>query len=190
VPNGDFQLYKPGTDYTVTADLNGNYAQGVGDNLTVKGGGEAVYSDGTTGTSIDCPGWISTIGPADLVGDGIDGSTTLHAFGTWSSGSGTTVVSAASLGEIAPGTYTLSAMVNGSGGPLMLDLLVDGVALTPSSSVTPSLPTDGWQEISRTYDAGVVGDYVGQTMTIALGTVAEDLEGTWVAFDDISLDSF
>jgi hypothetical protein len=70
----------------------------------------------------------------------------------------------------------------------MLDLLVDGVALTPSSSVTPSLPTDGWQEISRTYDAGVVGDYVGQAMTIALGTVAEDLEGTWVGFDDISLD--
>ena len=190
VPNGDFQLYKPGTDYTVTADLNGNYAQGVGDNLTVKGGGEAVYSDGTTGASVDCPGWMSTIGPADLVGDGIDGSTTLHAFGTWSGGSGTTVVSAASLGEIASGTYTLSAMVNGSGGPLMLELLVDGVALTPSSSVTPSLPTDGWQEISRTYDAGVVGDYVGQAMTIALGTVAEDLEGTWVAFDDISLDSF
>ena len=187
VPNGDFQLYKPGTDYTVTADLNGNYAQGVGDNLTVKGGGEAVYSDGTTGTSVDCPGWISTIGPADLVGDGIDGSTTLHAFGTWSGGSGTTVVSADSLGNIASGTYTLSAMVNGSGGPLMLDLLVDGVALTPSSSVTPSLPTDGWQEISRTYDAGVVGDYVGQAMTIALGTVAEDLEGTWIAFDAVSL---
>jgi len=188
-PNGDFQLYKPGTGYTVTADLNGNYAQGVGDNLTVKGGGEAVYSDGTTGTSVDCPGWISTIGPADLVGDGLDGSTTLHAFGTWSGGSGTTVVSAASLGEIAPDTYTLSAMVNGSGGPLMLELLVDGVALTPSSSVTPSLPTDGWQEISRTYDAGVVGDYVGQAMTIALGTVAEDLVGTWIAFDAVSLSS-
>jgi len=190
VPNGDFTIYKPGTDYTVTADLNGNYVQGVGDNLAVKGGGEAVYADGTTGTSVDCPGWISTIGPADLVGDGIDDSTSLHAFGGWSGGSGSTVVSADSLGEVASGSYTLSAMVNGSGGPLMLDLLVDGVALTPSSSVTPSLPTDGWQEISRTYDADVVGATIGQAITIALGTVAEDLEGTWVAFDNVSLVSF
>jgi hypothetical protein len=188
VPNGEFMIYKPGTNYTVTADLNGNYVQGVGDNLAVKGGGEAVYSDGTTGAFVDCPGWISTIGPADLVGDGLDGSTTLHAFGTWSGGSGTTVVSADSLGNIASGTYTLSAMVNGSGGPLMLDLLVDGAALTPGSSVTPSLPTDGWQEISRTYDAGVVGDYIGQAMTIAVGTVGGDMQGTWIAFDDISLD--
>jgi len=187
VPNGEFNIYKPGTNYTVTADLNGNYVQGVGDNLAVKGGGEAVYSDGTTGASVDCPGWTSTIGPADLVGDGIDGSTALHAFGTWSGGSGTTVVSAASLGAIEGGTYTLSAMVNGSGGPLMLDLLADGVALTPSSSVTPSLPTDGWQEISRTYDADVVGDYLGQAITIALGTVGENVEGTFIVFDNVSL---
>ncbi|MHC4165555.1 MAG: discoidin domain-containing protein [Planctomycetota bacterium] len=189
--NGEFLMYKPGTGYTVLATFppGGNsYAQGVGDNLTVIGDGIANYSDGTSGAVVDCPGWKVLTGNDDLFGNGMDGSVGFNAFGTWSGGTGTTAESADSLGDIAGGsTYTLSAMVNGSAGPLVLDLLAGGVPLTPSSSVTPSSPTDGWQEISRTYDAGAVGNYVGQAMTIVLGTGAENLVGTRVVFDNVSL---
>ncbi|UCF16935.1 MAG: hypothetical protein JSW59_05640, partial [Phycisphaerales bacterium] len=155
VPNGEFLIYKPGTNGTVTATFPaGNiWANGVGDNCNVNGG-NAQYSDGTTGTSVDCPGWKGLTGTNDLLNNGVDGSVGYNAFGTWSGGTGTTAESADSLGDIAGGSiYTLSAMVNGSAGPLVLDLLAGGVALTPSSSITPTLPTDGWQEISRTYDA-------------------------------------
>jgi hypothetical protein len=69
----------------------------------------------------------------------------------------------------------------------MLDLLADGVALPSSASTTPSLPTDGWQEISRTYDASVIGDALGQAMTIALGTVGDNLEGEFIVIDNVSL---
>ena len=56
--NGKFQLYKPGTGYTVSAMFGegNNYAKGVGDNLTVLGDGFAEYGDGTTGGFVDCPG--------------------------------------------------------------------------------------------------------------------------------------
>ena len=189
VPNGEFLAYKPGTDYTVTAIIpSGSYTSGVGDNLAVKGNGIAEYSDGTTGGSVDCPGWIGLTGNNDLVNNGMDGSMGYNAFGTWSGGTGTTAQSADSLGDIVAGRiYTLSAMVNGSAGPLVLDLLADGVAITPTSSVTPSLPTDEWKEISRTYDLSALGEYVGQAMTIVLGTGAENLVGTRIVFDNVSL---
>ena len=185
--NGEFIMYKPGTDYTVTATFQGGYASGVGDNIVMKGGGTFNYSDGTTGTVVDVPGWKVVTGNPDLTTGGLDDSTGFNAFGTWSGGTGTTAESADSLGVIGAGTtYTLSAMVNGSGGPLVLDLLADGEALIPSFSITPSLPTGEWQEISRTYNAGAVGEYVGQAMTIVLGTGAENLVGTRIVFDNVS----
>jgi hypothetical protein len=187
VPNGEFLIYKPGTNYTVTATLSGSaYAQGIGDNCNVVG--TADYADGTSGEFVDCPGWTGITGKNDLGKNGVDDSVGYSAFGTWSGGSGTTAESSDSLGNIVSGsTYTLSAMVNGPAGPLVLDLLAGGVALTPSSSITPSSPTDGWQEISRTYDAGSVGDYVGQAMTIVIGTPGADLFGSRVVFDAVSL---
>ncbi|MFB0525684.1 MAG: hypothetical protein ACETVZ_09075, partial [Phycisphaerae bacterium] len=191
VPNSEFLMYKPGTNYTVTATFpaGNNYASGVGDNLAVKGGGIANYSDGTSGGFVDCPGWTGLTGNNDLVNNGMDGSVGYNAFGTWSGGTGTTAESADSLGDIVGGrTYTLSAMVSGPAGPLVLDLRAGGVALTPSSSVTPPPGTVGdWQEISRTYDAVAIADYIGEPMTIVIGTPGEGLYGTRVVFDNVSL---
>jgi len=199
VPGGDFQLYKPGTGYTVLATFptGGNsYAQGVGDGLRVIGDGIANYSDGTSGALVDCPGWIkmnAETGGNDLFNNGVDGGVGFNAFGTWSGGRGGMVVSADSLGKIQGGsTYTLSAVINGGAGPLVLELLAGGVALTPTSSITP--PDSGrtaWMVISRTYDAGAIAAYVGQPMTIALGTRAVAPEvyfGTRVVFDNVTLD--
>ncbi|MEE8428118.1 MAG: LamG-like jellyroll fold domain-containing protein, partial [Gammaproteobacteria bacterium] len=197
VPNGDFQLYKPGTGYTVTATFapGNNYAAGVGDNLTVKGDGIADYSDGTSGGFVDCPGWTGPIGETntnDLWSSGIDddGTTAFNAFGTWSGGNGSLVESADSLGDIAGGAiYTVSAMVEGPAGPLTLELLAGGVALPPSSSVTPASPTVGWEEISRTYDADAIAGYVGEPITIVIGIakLGDELYGSRVRFDDVSL---
>jgi len=79
--------------------------------------------------------------------------------------------------------YTLSAMVNGSGGPLVLDLLAGGEVIPPSTWTTPSLPTDGWQEMTRTYDPGAIAEYAGQPMTVLVGTGADNLVGTRVVID-------
>jgi len=190
VPNAEFLIYKPGTNYTVAATFPaGNiWANSVGDNCRVNGG-NANYADGTSGGSVDCPGWKGLTGTNDLLNNGVDGSVGYNAFGTWSGGTGTTAESADSLGNIVGGrTYTLSAMVSGPAGPLVLDLRAGGVALTPSSSVTPPPGTVGdWQEISRTYDAVAIADYIGQPMTIVIGTPGEDLYGTRVVFDNVSL---
>lgn len=62
VPSGEFLMYKPGTNYTVTATFpSGNiWANRVGDNCPVNGG-NANYSDGTSGASVDVPGWSSLL---------------------------------------------------------------------------------------------------------------------------------
>jgi hypothetical protein len=196
VPNGEFNMYKPGTNYTVTANFPDggpfdNYAQGVGDNRNVAGDGIALYGDGTTGSTVDIPGWVSIVGGTDIGRDGVDGTTAFSAFGTWSGGTGTSAGSADSLGAIAGSSdYTVSAMVNGPAAPLLLELHAGGVALTPSSSVTPVSPTGGWKVISRTYDADDLAAHVGEPMTIVIGTFAEDgvYTGTRVAFDNVTLD--
>ena len=57
VPNGDFeQIYKPGSD-TITADLGAGWTQGLGPDAPMDDG-TATYSDGSTGDTVDIPGWI------------------------------------------------------------------------------------------------------------------------------------
>ena len=96
------------------------------------------------------------------------------------------------LGVISGGKiYTISAMVNGSAGPLVLDLMADGevIPVDPNNSVTPTLPTDGWQEISRTYEPNALTGHYGKPMKIVIGTRPPDLVGTRVIFDNVMLES-
>lgn len=190
VPGGEFRIFKPGTDHTVTAAFPvGNiWASGVGDNLSVKGG-EVDYSDGTTGTLVDCPGWVGIQGTDDLLNNGVDGSVGFNAFAAW--GGDTRVESADSLGQIAGGaTYTVSAMVNGvvADGPVALYLLAGGVAMTPSSSVDQVPPVSDWQVISRTFGPAAIADYVGEPVTIVIGVQDEnDIPGRMI-FDNVTLE--
>ena len=197
VPGGDFKMYKPGTGYTVTATFaEGNiFARGIGDNLAVIGDGVANYSDGTSGALVDCPGWTGPIGGTiinDLFSAGVDeldGTAAFGAFGTWSAGNGVMVESADPLAlPVLPagGFYEISAMVKGPAGPLLLDLLVDGVALTPSSSVTPASPISGWEKMSRTYDTIPSGDV---KIRLGIDKLGGDLYGTRIRFDNVSLDA-
>jgi len=193
VPGYDFQMYKPGTGYTVTAEFGpaaNSYAKGVGDGITLTGG-EVTYGDGSgTGTTIDMPGWVLVNGDNDLTNNGVDGSTGWNGFASW--GSRPRIESAASLGLIEADGYVLSTVVCGpvANQALVLELLADGVALTPSASVDP--PTTGnavgdWVVMSRTYDAASVAGAIGQSMKIHLGVHADNAHGNRVVFDNVSL---
>jgi len=163
VPNGEFNIYKPGTGYTISATFSADaYAAGIGDNLILSRG-TVEYSDETTSNVVDCPGWVSIHGRKnDLMGNGVDGSSAFNAFAAW--GGDIRIQSANSLGPIAgSSTYTLSAMVKGpvAAGPLAFYLLVDGVALTPSSSVEPVDPFVDFQLIIRTFDSTNIYTHIG-----------------------------
>lgn len=192
---GDFQMYKPGTGYAVTANFApSSFARGVGDGITMAGG-TVDYSDGTSGTVADLPGWTGPIAGTntnDLTNNGIGGTTEttgLNVFGTWSGGNGALIESSAPLARPTLGlgqVYEISVMVNGSGGPLTFDLMVDGTVVTPSSALTPTLPTSDWEKFSRTYDSLPAGDV---TILLGIEKLGDDLYGTRTILDDVSFDA-
>ena len=61
VPNGSFEtLYKPGQT-VITANTGIGWTHGTGANAEMEGD-TAYYSDATTGTLVDVPGWINATG--------------------------------------------------------------------------------------------------------------------------------
>lgn len=197
---GDFQMYKPGTDYTVTAELSGptpfdSYASGFGDGLTLKGPtASANYSDSNIGNTVDLPGWKSVHGGnPDSGKNGVDGSTGLNIFAAWGGQARVETVSA--VGTVAAGnTYTISAMIDGPAGgpidgPLAFHLLANGVQLTPSAIVDVPLPGgNGFQTISRTYDASSIAGHIGESLTIIVGVEDTNTLGNRMIWDNVSLD--
>ena len=190
VPNGDFELlYKSGT--AITGNISaGGWTFGVGPDCPIENG-VYEFSDGTTGPNADIPGWVgydrdgwiaeggtydrdqttgNLQGSVNTQGNHTPGGS--HSFlcngGSWGNPAGGLITSAASLGSVTNGTYTLSMMAKGNATPIVLHLLADGVPLKPTSSVDPALTGD-WQEISRTYDAASLEGYVGASLTIVLG---------------------
>jgi len=108
--------------------------------------------------------------------------------GGWGNPAGALIVSADPLGTVDESlVYTLSMMASGNALPTVLDLLADGVALTPSSSVDPVLSGD-WQEFSRTYDALSLAGHDGEDLTIVLGH-GRPATGGQSHYDDVSLDA-
>jgi len=194
-------MYKPGTDILGTAP-DDIWVQQIGLNRPLSSSTPVPFDDGTEGMEIDCPGWITPIesqgsptNTCDLFSlgyDETDGSSCLNCFGAWSGQNGGLAKSAESLGNIESGvTYTLSAMLIGNAAPVTFELQAGGVALVPSSSVTPEAPGD-WEVISRTYEAADIAAFVGEPMTIVVGTSRPGdgdppLTGTRGRFDNISL---
>ena len=74
---------------------------------------------------------------------------------------------------------------DGPATPVVLELLADGVALMPSSSVDPELSGE-WQEVSRTYDAVSLAGHIGESLTIRLG-VGRGSGGGQSCLDAVSL---
>ncbi len=194
VTNGTFQMYKPGTAYTVTATFadGSSFARGVGDGI-VLAGGTVNYADGSTGTTVDLPGWTPLQSGNDLVANGVDGSTGMNLFAAW--GGDGRIQSASALGAVQDGgVYTISAMVGGPDdgpiqGPLAFHLLAGGVQLTPTSSVNPTLPNGGgFQQISRTYQGAALAGHIGASLTIVLGVENANDAGNRVIFDNVAIE--
>ncbi len=210
VPNGDFeQIYKPGSG-TITADLGGGWTQGLGPNAPMDDG-TATFSDGTTGDAVDIPGWVGADAQGWINNGGTYGRDTsvpnrqgsvarqiatpdglyyyLSNGGDWGNPAGALIVSDAPVATVGSGlTYTLSMLATGPDGPatpVVLELLADGAALTPSSSVDPELSGD-WQRFSRTYDAASLAGHIGASLTIRLG-VGRGASGGQTCFDAVSL---
>jgi hypothetical protein len=202
VPNGSFEeVYKPGS-VVITADLGGGWTNGVGDTpedtAPMEAGQTVTYSDATTGTSVYVPGWINTPGwPVSYTwpeGCGsIAGQTTpsdgVYYYtangGGWGNSQGGTIVSDAPLDYAKNGTYTLSMVANGSALPIVLELLADGEALTPSSIDDPGTYT--WSTVTKTYDPSSLAGHIGKALTIQIG-VGSDATGDQSHFDSVTLD--
>jgi len=210
VPNGDFAMYKPGTDIPVVSwgpegyniwvqqiGMNRPLSGTVGDDPPVPG--YVTFADMTTGTNVDIPGWITpapgATGNADLFFSGYDdtdGTSALNTFGGWSGGKGGLAVSDAPLVVPALGVgeyYVLSAMVAGPAGPRTLDLLVDGVALVPDSQVDPEVTGGGvghtpdmFRVISRTYNSIPAGDV---TVLVGIRNDGDPMYASRLTFDNI-----
>jgi len=210
VPNGDFEeIYKPGSQ-TITADLGAGWTQGIGPD-TPMDDGIATFSDGTTGNRVDIPAWVGADAQGWIGNGGTYGRDTsfpnrqgavarqtgtpdglyyyLNNGGDWGNPAGGLIVSEAPLATVESGlTYTLSMLVAGVDGgatPVVLELLADGVPLTPSSSVNPVL-SDQWQGFSRTYNAASLAGQVGKSLTIRLG-IGRGAGGAQTLFDAVRL---
>jgi hypothetical protein len=207
VPNSGFEtIYKPNST-TITATITG-WTQGVGPDCPIDSG-QYNFSDATSGTLADIPGWLGydmdgwlsfngTYG-RDRTNGNLQGSVSTgnnHTPGgancylangaSWGNPAGGLITSAASLGNIqGNSTYILSMYANGTATPIVLKLLAGGVEVTPTSSVDPVL-SGGHQEFSRRYDVADLTNYVGQAITIVCG-LGRDAEGYQSHFDDVSL---
>jgi hypothetical protein len=196
VPNGDFAMYKPGTAIRVVEPLAENiWVQQIGMNRPLSGGGPVTFADGTTGDTVDIPGWITPVdlgngatNSGDLFSKGYDetdGTSCFNAFGAWSGQNGVLIKSAEDLELPAGGApYVLSAMMQGNPLPYVLDLYLDDVKLAPDVATDPADPGGGvYRKVTRTYNAIGDGD-----LRIIVGTPrpGEPLTGSRLKIDNIT----
>ena len=190
VPNGGFEvLYKPGST-TITADTDTGWTQGAGAGAAMEGD-DAIYSDATTGTAVDVPGWVNApatgvapdggwaspygwpkgsgvISRQDPVGTPYGSYYFAGNPSDWTNPYGAAIESDAPLATVGSGlTYTISMSSNNILSPAVLDLLSNGIILTPTSSVTA--PDGLWTLHTKTYDAASLGGVVGEALKIRVG---------------------
>jgi hypothetical protein len=197
--NGGFEIYKPGTSYTVTGTLNGtlfqSYVQGLGDGRNVTGAvGTVTWADATTGNTADLPGWLSIHGGNPDTGtNGVGGSEGLNIFASW--GGQQRVQSSVTTALIAANTtYTITAQIDGpAGGPIEGDLAFHLMAGTVQLTADAALPSFagglGFQTITRTYTIGALpgGVSAGDPLTVVLGVENTNTLGNRMIWDDVVL---
>ena len=171
------------------------------------GGAPAVFSDASTSTTVDVPGWVTATGwlpaydnPANRSGSVAAQNAAAHGTNyflsngsSWGNNNGGAIESAASLGLVASDeSYTLSMFVNDNEAPPLsgrtLDLLANGVVLTPSSFTGTPGVAGTWNEFTNTYDAASLAAVVGQNLTIRVGWAA-GATGAQSELDNVTLSS-
>jgi hypothetical protein len=164
------------------------------------------FSDKTSGNVADVPGWIGydkagwlkygATGVRDRKNGNLQGLVSgtgrgsRHCYkangGSWGNRAGGLIVSDAPLGTLRRNaTYVLVAYARGVATPVVLDVLADGVALTPTTSIDPAADND-WQKFARTYVARDLAEHVGKKIAIVCG-LGRDAKGSQIAIDDVSL---
>jgi hypothetical protein len=197
VLGGDFTPYKPGST-TVTATYTGfvPWPSSIPNptsptSLTVNGG-TATFSDTTTGATVDLLGWTHPQGGADLVNNGIGNSSALNLFAAWGGFPRPIVETTGSLVTIASGqTITITTMVGGpstgpKSGSFFFDLYAGATLVTPTSVVDQGTLNEGFQMISRTYDAAALSGFIGQTTKIRFAIPDSNTIGNRIIFDDVN----
>jgi len=189
VVNGDFQtIVKPGT--TMAATIPDGCYFGI-PGMTIKGGGPATYADSSTGDGVELPGWVLGAGSNDNADcmqggswGGPDGAGDIAALAFAGWGGPTYITSAAPL-SVPAGPLELSADIYHGGGPVVLELLVDGVVIVPDAESTPAMAADTWVEFTRSYNSIPAGD-----VTVLIGTrddVGTGWTGPRTSMDNVTL---
>lgn len=205
VPNGSFEtLYKP-SQTTITADIGQGWTVGVGAGVGVDGG-IATYSDTSTGSAVDVPGWVQSSGVGSVSKQASTtpyGSYFFMANGMgWGDANAGSIKSAAVLATVASSeSYTLSVFgYTGYDGatpllplnPVVLELLAwDGTTesvIASASAAFPSFVQGTWQSYSKTYDEASLAAYVGQGLKIRVGW-APGSPGEQSQLDNVTLTS-
>lgn len=211
VPNGNFEtIRKPGEMITgVMLPVENAWSQGVGPACPIDNG-EYEFSDASTGTVADIPGWVGydRQGWIDLGGSYGRDQTTGHLQGSIANqfnhtdgGTNCYLANGAAWGNPAGGLITSSVPLDVADrskvyvlsmwakcvteeepeSPMVLRLLVDGVEHTPDLSDDPPMSIE-WQEYTRTYETLPAGD-----LTIVLG-FDRNAVGAQMHFDDVTLE--
>jgi hypothetical protein len=198
--NGNFEIYKPGTGYTVAGTLNGSlfdsYVKGVGNGLSVIGPVSTVtWDDATTGSAVDLPGWVSIHGGnPDTATNGVGGSEGLNIFAAWGVGHDRVQSSVTTALVGANTTYTITAQIDGPAGgpiegPLAFHLMAGTVQLTADAALTSFTGGLGFQTITRTYTIGALPDGVsaGDPLTVVIGVEDANNRGERMIWDNVAL---
>jgi|GEM_PF-954805 len=221
VPNGNFEtIYKPGST-TITGVLSeGAWTQGVGPNCPIdSGSGTYNFSDTTSGTVADIPGWVGydkdgwlafggtydrdpnfpdRQGSTSNQANHTDGEEAANCYltngGGWGNPAGGLIISKDPVATVAADTaYVISMFakgVDGTEAPLALDLLANGVKVTPDHSGNPVLLTGLWREYTRTYNADTMSAYEGQALKIVVGLgrpLPDGSVGAQLQLDDVAI---
>ena len=104
------------------------------------------------------------------------------AFAGWG---GPTTIESDSVTSIEAGLLILSADVYHGGGPVVLELKVDGVVVTPDAASTPAMAAETWVKFTRTYNSIPAGD-----VTILVGTrddAGDGWTGPRASIDNVTL---
>ena len=117
--------------------------------------------------------------------------------GGWGNAVGGMIVSKDPVATVAADTaYEISMYAKGAEGnevPLVLDLLANGVAVTPDYSENPPLSVGPWHRFSRTYNADTMSAYEGQSLTIVVGLgrpLPYGAVGAQLHLDDVAIEAF
>ena len=177
VPNGNFEeMYKPGTAISGVISPDG-WSMGVGPDCPIDVG-LYEFSDESTGTLADIPGWVGydpatwielggTYGRPTESGNN-QGSVSnqdmyygencyLGNGGGWGNPAGALITSDAPVATVAGGTYYAAMMTKGDAEPMVLDVYVNDVLQIADETVGGG-PSDDWELMLKTYDSIDAGD--------------------------------